>query len=164
MKSPNKVKRQGDTLSLLFHRISQKAKLNVRKIKENNLHYVNNPANQVSENSSKRSSAAGNIRKELERQTMTWRVFEKLIRWMRPKAAKVFIVIDWRDGTQTVDQINLRMEEYVDADDSSLEERQVCDLSNDEMKRVLIERGEPYVHIPGVNDDLIKRLYPEDDE
>lgn len=156
--------RPGDTLSRLFAKISQKVKLDSSKIKENNKRYVNNPANLLVGDSGKRSSAAGNILKELERPTMTWRVFEKLIRWMNPKAAKVIVVIDWPDGLQTVDTINLRIEDHLgETVEVDLEELQVCDLSNDQLKLILLERGEPPVHIPGINDELLEQLYPDDE-
>lgn len=154
----------GDTLSRLFAKISQKVKLDSSKIRENNKRYVSNPANKLMNDSGKRSSAAGNILKELERPTMTWRVFEKLIRWMNPKAAKVIVVIDWQDGLQTVDTINLRIEDHLgETVDVDLEELQVCDLSNEQLKRILIDRGEAPVHIPGINDDLLEQLYPDED-
>lgn len=139
-----------NNLAILFSRIMTKIRLTPDKIEDNNRMFVRNPLNQVPDDSGKRSSAAGNIRKEIERNTMTWRVFEKLIRWARPKSAKVLVVIDWKDGTQTIDSVNIRIDDYV-LDDSP-EERQLCDLTNDELVEELAQRGVKVI-IPGLDEN-----------
>lgn len=150
MRLPDRGASQGkNSLAILYSRIMAKIHLTPEKIEENNRIFVKNPLNQVPDDSGKRSSASGNIRKELERPTMTWRVFEKLIRWARPASAKVLVVIDWKDGTQTVDQVNLRIDNW-DGEDR-LEERQLCDLSNEDLLEELEQRGvQVQVIIPGL--------------
>lgn len=152
MRLPDRGASQGkNNLAILFSRIMAKIRLTPSKIEENNRIFVKNPLNKIPDDSGKRSSAAGNIRKEIERNTMTWRVFEKLIRWARPESAKLFVVINWKDGTQTVDHVNIRIDDYIVEDD--LEEMQVNELSNDELIDVLRQRGkEVRIVIPGLED------------
>lgn len=151
MRLPDRGASKGkNSLSILFSRVMSKIRLSPNKIEENNRIFVKNPVNQVPDDSGKRSSAAGNIRKEIERDTMTWRVFEKLIRWSRPKSAKVYVVIDWKDGKQTIDQVNIRIDDYVFDEDP--DERQLSELSNDDLIEEMIARAIPgitYV-IPGL--------------
>ena len=112
MRLPDRGASQGkNSLAILFSRVISKIRLTPEKIEENNRIFVRNPINQIPDDSGKRSSASGNIRKEIERPTMTWRVFEKLIRWLRPANAKVLVIIDWKDGRQTVDQVNIRIDD-----------------------------------------------------
>lgn len=150
MRLPDRGASQGkNNLAILFSRIMSKTRLTPQRIEENNRIFVKNPLNKIPNDSGKRSSAAGNIRKEIERNTMTWRVFEKLIRWSRPKSAKLFVVIDWKDGTQTVDHVNLRIDDYEVEDDK--EEFQVNELSTDELIEIVRQRGtDVRVVIPGL--------------
>lgn len=151
MRLPDRGASQGkNSLAILFSRVISKIRLTPEKIEENNRIFVRNPINQIPDDSGKRSSASGNIRKEIERPTMTWRVFEKLIRWLRPANAKVLVIIDWKDGRQTVDQVNIRIDDYTHEDDT--EDRQLCDLSNEELLDELKQRGvQVQVVIPGLN-------------
>ena len=151
MRLPDRGASQGkNTLAILFSRVMAKINLKPEKIEENNRIFVKNPLNQVPDDSGKRSSAAGNIRKEIEKDTMTWRVFEKLIRWSRPKSAKVFVVIDWKDGTQTVDNVNIRIDDYTLEEDH--DEKTLSEYTTDELIEEVKQRGVPVV-IPGLDQD-----------
>lgn len=151
MRLPDRGASQGkNTLAILFSRVMAKINLKPEKIEENNRIFVKNPLNQVPDDSGKRSSAAGNIRKEIEKDTMTWRVFEKLIRWSRPKSAKVFVVIDWKDGTQTVDNVNIRIDDYTLEGDH--DEKTLSEYTTDELIEEVKQRGVPVV-IPGLDQD-----------
>ncbi len=147
MRLPDRGESQGkNTLARLWSRIMVKIKLTPSKIEENNRAYVRNPLNQIPDDSGKRSSAAGNIRKEIERNTLTWRGFEKLIRWARPASAKVVAIITWKDGTTTVDSINIRIDDYDPKHDH--EDKPISEYTNDELLAELEARGVDYV-IPG---------------
>ena len=151
MRLPDRGASQGkNTLAILFSRVMAKINLKPEKIEENNRIFVKNPLNQVPDDSGKRSSAAGNIRKEIEKDTMTWRVFEKLIRWSRPKSAKVFVVIDWKDGTQTVDNVNIRIDDYTLEGDH--DEKTLSEYTTDELIEEVKQRGVPVV-IPGLDQE-----------
>lgn len=141
-----------NNLAILFSRIMARVKMTTKKIEENNRAYIRDPINCIPDDSSKRSSAAGNIRKEIERETLTWRSFEKLLRWMRPAAATVHVVLDWKDGTRTVESIKICIDDYDPKKDP--EELALSDASVDDLQEELRLRGyEVTISIPGLNDD-----------
>lgn len=148
MRLPDRGAKDGkNNLAILLSRIMTKIKLTTKKIEENNRAYVRNPLNQIPDDSGKRSSAAGNIRKEIERNTLTWRGFEKLIRWLQPKSAEVLVIIEWKDGKKTVDNVKIRIDDFVQEPDD--EERNIDFMSTDEILEELRDRGVRYI-IPGL--------------
>lgn len=58
--------------------------------------YLNNPHNQIPPNPKDRSSARGNLNKELHRPTMTWKVFRKAILFLAPVRATFIVRFEWR--------------------------------------------------------------------
>lgn len=148
---PDRGEGQGrNTLAKLWSRIMTKIKLTPSRVEENNRAYVRNPLNGIPDDSGKRSSAAGNIRKEIERPTLTWRGFEKLIRWSRPSAAKIVAIIEWRDGTTTYDEMHIRIDDYNLEEEE--DDRPISHYTNDEILDELRLRGVEYI-IPGHTPD-----------
>lgn len=140
-----------NVLALLFSRIMSKTRMTEVKIEENNRKYVMNPLNRIPKDSSKQSSIRGNIRKEIERSQMTWKVYEKLLRWMNPTSIKFATILTWPDGTVTVEEVKIRVDNYEHSD--TLDDQVVSDLTNDELLEVVRARGmDIKVIIPGVND------------
>lgn len=147
LRLPDRGEREAkNALARLWSRIMTKIKLSPSRVEENNRAYVRNPLNQIPNESGKRSSACGNIRKEIERPTLTWRGFEKLIRWSRPKSAKIVAVIEWKDGVKTIDEIAIRIDDYEAMHDH--EDKPIAEYSNDELFAELKARGVDYI-IPG---------------
>lgn len=147
LRLPDRGEGQGkNTLARLWSRIMTKIRLTSTKVEENNRAYVRNPLNQIPNDSGKRSSAAGNIRKEIERTTLTWRGFEKLIRWSRPKSAKIVAIIEWKDGKKTIDEIAIRIDDFEPHNDH--DDKPITEYSNDELFAELEARGVEFV-IPG---------------
>lgn len=141
-------------LAKLMRKIMISINMTPEKVEENNRLWMDNPRNEIPDDSGKRSSFAGNIRKEIERPTMTWRVFEKLIRWTRPTKATFVCMLEHRDGTKSVNQIVMPIDNYVK---ESLHDIPIGDLNNDEVFEVLRERG---FHIP----TIIPGIDNDDDE
>lgn len=57
--------------------------------------YLNDPYNKIPPNPKDRSSARGNLNKELHRPTMTWKVFRKAILFLAPVKATFIIRFEW---------------------------------------------------------------------
>ena len=57
--------------------------------------YLNDPYNRIPPNPKDRSSARGNLNKELHRPTMTWKVFRKAILFLAPVKATFIIRFEW---------------------------------------------------------------------
>ena len=57
--------------------------------------YLNDPYNKIPPNPKDRSSARGNLNKELNRNTMTWKVFRKAILFLAPVRATFIIRFEW---------------------------------------------------------------------
>lgn len=69
--------------------------------------YLQNPLNQVPQNSKDRSSARGNLNKELRRDKMSWKVFVKALRFLGPMRIKFEVHLLWGNGETTVHSVEL---------------------------------------------------------
>ncbi len=63
--------------------------------------YLADPRNGIQNNSRDRSSARGNLNKELKRDDMTWRVFLKALNFLGPVRVVFTVDITFKDGTTT---------------------------------------------------------------
>lgn len=61
--------------------------------------YLADPRNGIQNNSRDRSSARGNLNKELKRDDMTWRVFLKALNFLNPVRVEFSVKITFQDGT-----------------------------------------------------------------
>lgn len=103
--------RKGD-LSRLFGEIIHELDLDDKQIRLLMYKWVNDPSNKVPNDPSSRSSARGNIRKDIRREEITWKVFKKLIRWLRPIRGRLVIELDWENGKTSRHQINMDGDEF----------------------------------------------------
>lgn len=61
--------------------------------------FLADPRNGIQNNSRDRSSARGNLNKELKRDDMTWRVFLKALNFLNPVRVVFSVKITFKDGT-----------------------------------------------------------------
>lgn len=82
---------------------------NIESIAWNNLmeQYLNDPRLKIPFTSLARSSARGNLNKELRGTPMTWKVFEKGIGFLRPVKAEFVVRLRWADRTVTEHAISM---------------------------------------------------------
>lgn len=63
--------------------------------------YLNDPRNRIPSHSKDRSSARGNLNKELRRETMTWKVFRKALMFLGPVRATFIVRLEWPNRQTT---------------------------------------------------------------
>lgn len=71
--------------------------------------YLADPHNGIQDTSRDRSSARGNLNKELKRDDMTWRVFLKAINFLAPVRVVFSVRITWADGN--VNEVSARLKD-----------------------------------------------------
>lgn len=82
--------------------------------------YISNPANGIPQNIREKSSARGNLRKELLKSTMTWKVFMKGLRLMDVKFMVIRFEIHFGNREiQTIEQ-SVRLGNFSDSEDQEL--------------------------------------------
>jgi len=69
--------------------------------------YIKDPRNRIHQTSKDISSARGNLAKELVRPDMTWKVFNKAIRFLNPRNVKISITIEWHRKRTTVHEVHI---------------------------------------------------------
>lgn len=94
-------------LSKIFRNIL--SDLNITPMKWDQLMnaYLNNPKNRVGRDSRSRSSTRGNLNKELVKKDMTWRNFERAIRFLNPVEAEFTVKLRWRNGRTTLHGVKM---------------------------------------------------------
>lgn len=90
--------------------------------------YLSDPRNGVRQDSKSRSSARGNLNKELLKAWISWKVFEKGLRFLGPVQAEISVKFIW-DKTadkpyreETIHKLTLDLNEMLDDDDPEREE------------------------------------------
>ncbi len=71
--------------------------------------YLSDPRNGIQNNSRDRSSARGNLNKELKRDDMTWRVFLKALNFLGPVRVIFSVRITWANGE--TDEVSARLKD-----------------------------------------------------
>lgn len=99
--------------------------------------WLRDPANGIPDNSSSQSSARGNIRKEIERNHMTWRVFIKLLKWLRPDTIQFTVRLTWKYGKEVEETIFLTNEQMA----KIKELPELDEMNEEEFERELKYRG-----------------------
>lgn len=79
--------------------------------------YLNNPTNRVPRSSKGRSSARGNLSKEILKSNMTWKNFEKAIKFLNPIKAEFSIKLHWKNGRVTNHHVVVGETDVSDEDD-----------------------------------------------
>lgn len=67
--------------------------------------YLKDPRNRINQTPKDISSTRGNLAKELVRPDMTWKVFNKAVRFLNPRSVKVSVTIEWHRGRTTVHEV-----------------------------------------------------------
>lgn len=91
--------------------------------------YLNNPRNRVPNNTKDRSSARGNLNKELYRETMTWKVFDKALRFLSPVRVRFEVHITWENKRTTIHGVDVLLGEDVisDPEEDEVEEADLAE-------------------------------------
>jgi hypothetical protein len=71
------------------------------------LRYLNDPRNGIPRDVKDKSSARGNLNKELKRPRMTWKVFLKGLRFLGPVRIEFVVKLTWKTRTTTVHRLQL---------------------------------------------------------
>lgn len=128
---PNDILQQTDrgvdaaegVLARLFRQILFDVNVNIYKWDSLMVKYLNNPINGVPQNGKDRSSARGNLNKELRRPSMTWKVFRKGLRFLNPKGIRFEVHLEWDSKKKTVHSVTLsRNTDRSDIDDGESDE------------------------------------------
>lgn len=67
--------------------------------------YVKDPRNRIDPKDV--SSAKGNLAKELVRPDITWKVFNKAMRFLNPKRVRILVAIDWQNKKTTLHEVTI---------------------------------------------------------
>lgn len=94
-------------LSLIFRRTMADLNVNATMWNKLMLGYLGDKRNRIPNNSRARSSTRGNLTKELSKPNMTWRNFEKGIKFINPEEAVFTVELKWRNGKVTCHPIRL---------------------------------------------------------
>ncbi len=93
-----------NTLAMVWREILAKQNMSLSGWDMSMERYLRNPRNGIMQDSKSKSSARGNLNKELTRDVMSWRVFEKGLRFLGPVQVRMKIELEWQNKT---------MEEFV---------------------------------------------------
>lgn len=107
-------------LSLVFRKTLAELGVNATMWNKLMLGYLGDKRNRIPNNSRARSSTRGNLTKELSKPNMTWRNFEKGIRFLNPVEALFSLRLTWRNGKTSCHDILLFGEKRVDDDPNPL--------------------------------------------
>lgn len=106
LNSPTKKKEEcTNVLSWLFRSLLEAAQVSPIRWSTNMERYLKDPRNRISRSSKDASTARGNLMKELTRNSFTWKIFEKGIRFLGPKSVKLVLEVSWANGTETRHEI-----------------------------------------------------------
>lgn len=94
-------------LSKIFRKSLWEVGVNATKWNKLMLQYLDDRRNRIPNNSRAKSSTRGNLTKELSKPNMTWRNFEKGIRFLNPARAVFSLQLSWHNGNTTVHDIEL---------------------------------------------------------
>lgn len=120
LNSPDKqIGQATGLLAAIWRQILRECKVDDEKFDMLMQQWINNPRNRIPNDAKKRSSARGNLAKEMFRDDMTWRVFLKGIRFLNPRSIRFHVTLDWGHRNYTtvehrvnVQDINLDAEGY----------------------------------------------------
>lgn len=108
LNSPNKgVDKATGVLARLFRQILIDANISTMAWATLMERYLEDPRNRVPKNGKDRSSARGNLNKELRRPTMTWKVFRKGIQFLNIVHVRFEVHATWANRKKTVTGINI---------------------------------------------------------
>lgn len=123
LQSPDKeVSKAKGILARLFRQILEDADINYYRWDMLMEQYLDNPRNRVPTNTKERSSARGNLNKELRRESMTWKVFDKALRFLGPTKVRFEVHLTWRSKKTTVHGINVQLGQDDDGESLNIDD------------------------------------------
>lgn len=95
--------------------------------------YVSNPMNGVPQNIREKSSARGNLRKELLKPTMTWKVFMKGLRFLEVKFVKITFEVHYSNNKTHVVTCPIKLGDFVDSETGDVD---ISVMDREEMTKI----------------------------
>ena len=121
-----------NTLAMVWRDILAKQNMTLSGWDMSMENYLRNPRNGIMQDSKSKSSARGNLNKELTRDVMSWRVFEKGLRFLGPVRVRMRIELEWQNGTseQHVVTIDTNSPLIENGDDEEIIEEPIANVVN----------------------------------
>lgn len=111
LNEPDKgMNRATSVLARLFRRILFENQIDVLKWSYLMDRYLDDPRNGIPKNGKDRSSARGNLNKELRRETMTWKVFRKALQFLGPTSIRFEIHLTWPNKKITTHHLDMPLQ------------------------------------------------------
>lgn len=102
------VRTARNVLARLFRQILRDRKINHARWHMLMHRYLHDPRNKIPPNGKDKSSARGNLNKELRRDRMTFKVFyDKAIPFLNPRKVTFTLTCEWEDGKTTIHSAEL---------------------------------------------------------
>mgnify|MGYP003594290000 FL=1 len=105
--SDKQVGNARNALAKLFRTILLERRISHQNVDHYLQRYLNDPNNHISKNSKDRSSERGNLLKQLGKDTITWKIFIKGLKLLRPRHIKIIVEFTGSDGDTTVHSVDL---------------------------------------------------------
>lgn len=105
--SDKQVGNARNALAKLFRTILLERRITHQNVDHYLQRYLNDPNNYISKNSKDRSSERGNLLKQLGKDTITWKIFIKGLKLLRPRQVKFIIEFTGQDGDKTIHSVDL---------------------------------------------------------
>lgn len=96
-------------LARLYRKILMDLQIKPDTMNDNMLRWLDDPHNGIPNNGATRSSERGNLIKEMTRANMTWRVFMKCIRFLRPLNIKLTVELEWPGHRKTQHELFVKV-------------------------------------------------------
>lgn len=96
-------------LARLYRKILMDLQVSPAQMNKNMLAWLDDPRNNIPNNGATRSSERGNLIKEMTRPNMTWKVFMKCIRFLRPLNIKLTVELEWAGQRKTQHELSVRV-------------------------------------------------------
>jgi hypothetical protein len=95
-----------NALARLFRQILRDLDIDPNRWHRLMVRYLMDPRNKIPANGKDKSSARGNLNKELRRDRMTWKVFnDKAIPFLNPVEVEFEVRMTWANGRKTVHRV-----------------------------------------------------------
>lgn len=99
-----------NVLSRLFRQILADLNINHSVWNKLMIRYLDDPRHGIPKAGRDRSSARGNLNKELRRPTFTWRIFQKGLRFLGPVSVRFEVHMEWPTKKVTVHSTRLKID------------------------------------------------------
>lgn len=96
-------------LAFLFRAVIHDRNIKMLEWNRKMNNFLDDPRNSIPRNGKDRSSARGNLNKELHRTRMTWKVFEKALRFLGPIRVRFEVHLTWANRETSVHHVEIPM-------------------------------------------------------